>query len=399
LYGVLSCSNNNLLAKENDEKEVTMDVLEKDIFGLKGKQYIMVIAALLAVSMAIIGCGDGDNENHAPVIDNLIAPDKVDAGASVEFQVIAHDADGDALTYTWKVEAGQLSSAAVRNVTWTAPPENKSVNITVRVSDGVNKPVIESKTITVVVRSNSSPTIDELIVPNKVHAGDSVELQVKAHDADGDALTYAWGVEAGQLSCSGKTQAVTWTVPIREGSVTVSIKVSDGVSKPTIKSKTVTVSHPLIVPGRQAAGIKLGDPFDRVKELYGKPSEVDGRLFAYWEPDIGLSGFLDGIDLVEDLFLMAPNKSKTAGGNGIGSTLKSVESEFGRAEEIEELKHWYWKKGIEFDYDDKSIVTDIFIFKPIGAAPARLIDLVQRKQEIRNKSALEKHATKKMLNP
>jgi hypothetical protein len=76
-----------------------------------------------------------------------------------------------------------------------------------------------------------------------------------------------------------------------------------------------------------------------------------------------------------------------------------VESEFGRAEEIEELKHWYWKKGIEFDYDDKSIVTEIFIFKPIGAAPARLIDLVQRKQEIRNKSALEKHATKKMLNP
>ena len=46
---------------------------------------------------------------------------------------------------------------------------------------------------------NSPPGIDHLIVPEKVSPGDSVELQVVAHDGDGDALIYVWDVENGKL--------------------------------------------------------------------------------------------------------------------------------------------------------------------------------------------------------
>ena len=106
-----------------------------------------------------------------------------------------------------------------------------------------------------------------------------------------------------------------------------------------------------------------------------------------------MSGFLDGIDLVDSLFIREPNKAKTAEGNGIISTRKRVEAEFGAAEEIKEggKKHWYWKKGIHFDYNDDFRVTRIHIFKPIGAAPARLVDALPRKQqELQDKAAYER---------
>jgi hypothetical protein len=106
---------------------------------------IVGITALLA-SMIILGCG----ENTAPFIDDLMIPDEVKAGDSVQLEVVAHDLDGNTLTYTWEVDRGQLSSTTGRTVTWTAPNGVKSVTVTVLVSDGVNSPIVESRTITIV---------------------------------------------------------------------------------------------------------------------------------------------------------------------------------------------------------------------------------------------------------
>ena len=62
----------------------------------------------------------------------------------------------------------------------------------------------------------------------------------------------------------------------------------------------------------------------------------------------GLSGILDSIDRVEGLFLISPNKAKTAGEVSIGSPLKHVEGEFGAPEEIDaaEAVYWYWKRAL-----------------------------------------------------
>ena len=56
---------------------------------------------------AIIGCGNDEIRNSPPVVDHLIIPDAVSPGDSVELQVVAHDADGDALIYVWDVEKGE----------------------------------------------------------------------------------------------------------------------------------------------------------------------------------------------------------------------------------------------------------------------------------------------------
>ena len=171
----------------------------------------------------------------------------------------------------------------------------------------------------------------------------------------------------------------------------MALTVDDGINEPVTKSAVVQVVDALIVPGEEAADIKLGDTFDRVKALYGRPSKRNSDFFAYWDPDIGLSGYFDGIGLVKGLSIREPNTAKTAGGIGIGSKLKRVEEEFGDAEKVEEggEVHWYWKKGIEFSYNADAEVRSIYVFKPIGAVPAGFDNGLQPEQALEHGAALE----------
>ena len=57
------------------------------------------------ISIAIVGCGFSNDE---PVIDQLTIPKDAAPGDSLDFQVTAHDADGDALTYSWIVNGTPL---------------------------------------------------------------------------------------------------------------------------------------------------------------------------------------------------------------------------------------------------------------------------------------------------
>ena len=357
----------------------------------------MRMIVILGVTLFVfLGCGDEDpmgSDNNPPVVDHLIVPEEVNPGASVELQVVAHDEDGDALTYVWDVEKGKLDSNTGPTVKWTVPSDTKAATVTVSVNDGANESVTNSKRVTIKLQ-NAAPVIEEIVVSDRVHAVTSVELEAVVHDADKDTLNYIWEVDKGILD-SKSTSAPTWTAPIERGLVNIKLTVDDGINKPVTKSASVLIIHGLVMPGVEAAGIKLGDTFDRVKAIYGRPSKFDAakKLFLYWDPDFGVSGFLDGIDRVTDLFIKHPNQARTAGGVGIGSTLKRVEEEFGVAEEIGEggKEHWYWKKGITFDYDADAKVMLIYVFAPIGAAPGGFDDASQHEQVLEHRAALRRH--------
>lgn len=249
------------------------------------------IVTLLIISLAVLACGDDETGliNSPPVIDHVVAPEPVEPGATVELQVVAHDADGDALSYVWEAKEGKLDATIGRVVKWTAPTDAKSAVVVVHANDGVNESAAKSKKIVINLK-NSAPVIKKILVPDKVHAGSRTHLEAITDDLDGDILTYNWEVEAGILN-SENTPETMWTAPIEMGFVKITLILDDGINEVVEQSAEVRIIHSLILPGQEAAGIKLGDEFDRVIALYGKPSRRDGHSFAYWDPDIGLSGF------------------------------------------------------------------------------------------------------------
>ena len=222
--------------------------------------------------------------------------------------------------------------------------------------------------------ANNLPMVRKLSIPEEFAPGETIELQITAHDPDGDTLSYTWRVSAGKLDATtGAT--VKWTAPSDTRSVTITVQVHDGPDSSITRSRTVKyVTERLpetpklnIIPGNRAAGIHLGDPFNTVIALYGKPDDPIGQDDHFTYRDIGISGFVEDDNTVRSLFIRRPNKSKTPGGIGVGSSLKQVENDFGPAEEIKRRNkdHWYWARGIEFTYDAEFKVESIYIFEPI----------------------------------
>ena len=117
--------------------------------------FLMMIGALF-----VAGCGgDTETTNSQPIIDRLIVPEQVKAGEKVKLDVVAHDADGDKLTYKWTVSDGTVDAAGV----WTVPREPMNATVFVHVSDGVNKSVESSKT-RVEILPSSEPLAPEGMV-------------------------------------------------------------------------------------------------------------------------------------------------------------------------------------------------------------------------------------------
>ena len=323
---------------------------------------------IVLVSSFYLSCSQ-EATNTSPIIDRLIVPSEVLVGVKTEFHVIARDSDGDSLSYTWSINQGQTVESSSRTATWVAPDQPGAFIVSVFVSDGISEPTTRSKQI-LVKAPNKPPEITELRIPKKVSAGEISQLSLLAVDPNQDPLVFTWKIDDVVLEEGPKTE-IEWQVPTQEGEVTIQVIVSDGIAPAVKRSNVVIVTRSLlIVPGLRAGGITLGDSFKTIKDIYGEPNifeKVDDLFFfAFWQPDQGISGFIDEqTETVTATFVQSPNQAKTAAGNGVNSTLDSVEQEFGLVEDVRNnLEHWYWTKGIEFDVRDQ-LVDQIFIFRPL----------------------------------
>ena len=173
--------------------------------------------------------------NHPPIITSLIANDyEVIPADKCYIECSAEDHDGDILNYMWSASKGDISGTG-SSVTWTAPEEEDSYDITVIVSDRQGGEDIKSLTIR--VELPEPPVIERLVVtPDEpkyfikqlvgyvILSGKSCKIECVV--SGGDKLSYEWSASEGDISGTGCI--VTWTAPSRKCDVTLSVTVSDG---------------------------------------------------------------------------------------------------------------------------------------------------------------------------
>ena len=127
--------------------------------------------------------------------------------------------------------------------------------------------------------TNDPPEITTFIVPAEVEYGETVQLRIRAFDANDDSLTYIWDVSEGTLVRDTGPE-VQWTAPesdeemVPSKVVTVNVYVRDGSEKDASKTATILVySKPYKVAETLSGTYRLVS-----KSVHGDPVQVTGTL-------------------------------------------------------------------------------------------------------------------------
>ena len=163
--------------------------------------------------------------NHLPLIISLTTSKSKPLPLEVcQLECRAEDPDNDTLTYEWEAEGGNISGEGPV-VSWTAPEETGSYDITVLVKDAMGGKSTTS--LTIYVGDNRPPVIEKLVADKTcIQRSTSCNIECTASDADNDALSYSWSTDGGGIS--GKGATIKWTAPPRDGRFIVMVTVSDG---------------------------------------------------------------------------------------------------------------------------------------------------------------------------
>jgi len=173
------------------------------------KKRLLVIIVIVVVAVLLAILFDTMLANHRPAITSLEAPERVLPSGTCQIVCIASDSDGDDLSYNWSASGGNISSSG-SSVNWTAPDSEGFYDITVMVTDGRSTEVM--KQVTIIVRANISPSIDNLAANAEwVLLSGTIQVTCTASDPDGDELSYEWTATGGDISGTGAV--VNWTAP------------------------------------------------------------------------------------------------------------------------------------------------------------------------------------------
>jgi KaiC/GvpD/RAD55 family RecA-like ATPase len=165
--------------------------------------------------------------NDPPVILSK-PPTKVLVGKAYTYSVIAHDGDGDLLTYALEKAPTGMTIGSVGKVSWTPDMSGLGPNlVNLSVSDKRVK-VYQAFTVLVERESGNQPPIIDIIPQGTAIAGSPFDYQVKATDPDNDTLTYSLEQAPSGMAIDPKTGVITWTPGQGQvGNYTVVVNVSD----------------------------------------------------------------------------------------------------------------------------------------------------------------------------
>jgi len=179
--------------------------------------------------------------NNPPTIASLTADAEwTTPSSTLQVTCTATDPDGDELSYGWTAAAGNISNTGAV-VSWTAPQEVGTYEVTVVVTDGHGWQ--DTRSVSLSVALGPPLSIENLIIAAKGHVYliemtpgyEYMVLQTKEYDIEcitsdtNGELLYEWTCDGGEIS--GGASVITWTAPHTgvEVTVTIAVVVSDGV--------------------------------------------------------------------------------------------------------------------------------------------------------------------------
>lgn len=262
-------------------------------------RYILTCAICFSLAPGVIACADSP-----PVITDIRAEESaVHVGDVVRLTCLAADPEGDALEYIWSASEGDIVSESPE-AAWSAPEQAGAYTISVLVRDGKGNEA--DSAITMYVAENLPPRIDSLLVePSAVGEGQQCFLKCGAADPEGDALTFTWEAEKGNLSGSGPT--VSWLTPYDETHSVIKVTVAD----PQGHTATMTVNVSILPNQDPEIEMLTATPRSMTPGMESilqcVASDVDGDSLEYsWEVD---GGTLEGSGA--DVSWIAPEECGT----------------------------------------------------------------------------------------
>jgi hypothetical protein len=207
--------------------------------------------------------------NNGPVIESFSYSPRASVGSAYQVKIPAGDPDGDPIDFSVLVKDAlgtPVASSPPSSVitiddnglfVWNAPQTagDFTFNVTVTDSQGASQSTGDLPLQVVAVPQNNPPTITttdaDMYAPGTGPAtkDDPYQVQIKASDADGDAVTFsaaitapdASPVAAADFSIDARTGLLTWNAPHQVGQYSVVATVDDGRSGGRV-SKTLHVN-------------------------------------------------------------------------------------------------------------------------------------------------------------
>jgi len=148
--------------------------------------------------------------NRPPEIVGLnVTSDRIEPFSMCDIACDATDPDGDELTYTWTVSAGEIFGEGPA-IEWGSPVAEGLYRISVAIDDGRGGTADYS--VPLRVQANAAPALTSLTADSDwVFAGTSIRLSCEVADADGDEVSLEWTATGGELY--GQGNAVVWLAP------------------------------------------------------------------------------------------------------------------------------------------------------------------------------------------
>lgn len=193
--------------------------------------------------------------NRPPVLAP-VGDRQVWEGETLTFELVASDADGDALSYGVEGQPGG-STLVERLFQWTpVRGEAGTYEVTFTVNDGQGGTDRETVTITV-EKTNQAPVLSP-IGDQQVEEGETLTVELVASDADGDELSFQVEGQPEGASLSGNT--FSWA-PTGEqaGNYQVTFTVDDGQGGTDRETIAITVGRDNIPPVLTEIYRHLGD--------------------------------------------------------------------------------------------------------------------------------------------